>query len=423
MARELQRTLTPEEKTILTVQVSSKYGSGPIIVPYFCNGEVSRVPFSFCTTPIPSRAAATCKQLPFKGILRPSQVEVIKEVFSKLASNRAALIATHVGFGKTIMALYVVSQVKHKTVILVDLVELAAQWMEAIQKWLPTARACYLKAGYDKVCWNEYDIVVMNIVNVSKLKEDTYQVGLLIVDETHSMMTATLCPNLLYFTPQYLVGLSATPYRLDESHRLIEFFYGDTVVRRLLHKTHVVFRVNTGIEIPLESKQGRVNWNAVLSAQASSAARNTLIADIVNSRPELCFLILCKTVSQIMAIYQLLLARGVDSEAVFGNKRVVGEARVLIGTYKKLGKGFDRTKFNALLLAADIESYFVQALGRVFRDPNARPVVFDLVDRNVLLETHWRARRQVYLATGGSVHTVNGLNALEKLFPTHATSL
>ena len=48
----------------------------------------------------------------------------------------------------------------------------------------------------------------------------------------------------------------------------------------------------------------------------------------------------------------------------------------------KTGTGFDHPKMDCLILASDLESYFVQILGRVLRRPDIKPIVFDFVDDN-----------------------------------------
>jgi hypothetical protein len=77
--------------------------------------------------------------------------------------------------------------------------------------------------------------------------------------------------------------------------------------------------------------------------------------------------------------------------------------RVLIGTTSKAGVGFDHDKLDALILASDLEDYFIQYLGRVFRRLDVTPIVFDLVDENSILKRHFATRKAVYLESGGKI--------------------
>ena len=88
------------------------------------------------------------------------------------------------------------------------------------------------------------------------------------------------------------------------------------------------------------------------------------------------------------------------------NQEFDSEARILIGTNSKVGTGFDHKKLDALLLAADVEEYFIQYLGRIFRTKEGVPIVVDLVDDNNILLKHWLTRRGIYLEHGGRVKSL-----------------
>jgi len=51
------------------------------------------------------------------------------------------------------------------------------------------------------------------------------------------------------------------------------------------------------------------------------------------------------------------------------------ESRILVATTSKADTGFDYAK-----LACDLESYFIQALGRVLRRPDVKPIVWMIIE-------------------------------------------
>ena len=55
------------------------------------------------------------------------------------------------------------------------------------------------------------------------------------------------------------------------------------------------------------------------------------------------------------------------------------------------------------MLACDVEEYFIQYLGRIFRTKEGLPIIFDLVDNNSILNKHWNTRRKIYQDHGGTV--------------------
>ena len=56
-----------------------------------------------------------------------------------------------------------------------------------------------------------------------------------------------------------------------------------------------------------------------------------------------------------------------------------------------------------MILASDIQAYFIQYLGRCMRTEKGEPLIFDIVDKNPILEKHFKVRKAVYLEHGGSV--------------------
>jgi len=79
----------------------------------------------------------------------------------------------------------------------------------------------------------------------------------------------------------------------------------------------------------------------------------------------------------------------------------------LVGTTSKCGTGFDFPKLDCLILASDIQQYYIQALGRVLRRPDVEPIVFDLVDENHILRLHFESRVEVYKRIGGKIVNYN----------------
>jgi superfamily II DNA or RNA helicase len=91
------------------------------------------------------------------------------------------------------------------------------------------------------------------------------------------------------------------------------------------------------------------------------------------------------------------------TDLIGSNQDFDRDARILVGTCQKVGVGFDHAKLDALLLATDVEEYFVQYLGRVFRTKDTEPIIFDFVDNNSILFKHFNTRRKVYQEHGGTV--------------------
>ena len=59
---------------------------------------------------------------------------------------------------------------------------------------------------------------------------------------------------------------------------------------------------------------------------------------------------------------------------------------------------------------SDVEEYFIQYLGRVFRREDVRPVIFDIVDNFNSLKRHYYTRKKVYEESGGTILKFNKEN-------------
>jgi hypothetical protein len=95
---------------------------------------------------------------------------------------------------------------------------------------------------------------------------------------------------------------------------------------------------------------------------------------------------------------------GEDVTSLIGkNQTYEQKSRILVGTIGKCSVGFDHPRLNAMLLASDVEQYFVQYLGRVFRTQEGIPVIFDILDNNPILNKHFRTRCNTYIEHGGMV--------------------
>ena len=84
-------------------------------------------------------------------------------------------------------------------------------------------------------------------------------------------------------------------------------------------------------------------------------------------------------------------------------------SRILVATVQKAGVGFDHPKLDSLVIASDVEEYFIQYLGRILEE-DVQPIVFDILDQNPILAKHYRTRQKIYKDHGGVVEKFNYKN-------------
>jgi superfamily II DNA or RNA helicase len=367
-------------------------------IPFAYGRKCSGGPF-----PRPDRNNFPMMTQRFSGKLRDKQRVVKREALEHLNKYGSTIIAACTGFGKSCTAVYISTKIKMKTIIITHRIVLVKQWEKVLSIFCPGATVQVLTA---KSNMKDCDFYIMNAINVSKHRSEFYKdIGFVIVDEIHCIMAEGLSKCMTRLVPRYVLGLSATPYREDGLNVLLDLYFGTRKIYRKLFRQHNVYKIQTSFTPTVElTKNGRVNWSVLLDSQANNTRRNEMIIRLVKHFKERVFLILCKRVDQGKYLVQRLKEEGEDVTSLIGKQQEYEKkSRVLVGTASKTGTGFDHARLDAMIMASDIQAYFIQYLGRVFRREDVVPFVFDIVDKNPILDRHFKVRRTTYLEHGGCV--------------------
>lgn len=369
------------------------------------------LPYSYAFSKLklkpPSRSVYDYTESELTISLRDNQKQIQNEVLQFLKKSGTCVCSLHVGWGKSVLAISLATKLKFKTLIVVNRLVLAKQWSDLITKI--TNSSSQIVTTSSKIA--DHDFYIINIQNISKIDRDFIaSIGFVICDEIHLLISPRNIKQLLHLTPRYLIGLSATPFRTDELDCLINTFFGCNQITEELKRNHKVYPIHTNLKIPFEIDwRGKMDWNSLLTNQASNVERNDLIIDIVKYFSDRYFLILVKRVEQGRYLYAKLQEEKENVCNLLGSKSVLDDnSRIIIATTQKCGVGFSCEKLDSLLLASDMENYFIQYLGRVFRRPEVEPIIFDLIDNNPVLKKHFNSRKKVYTDVGGKIeHVVN----------------
>ena len=339
----------------------------------------------------------------FIGQLREQQKDVYENSKELLSKNGYTMLSLPTGFGKTFLSIKLSTVTKLKTLIIVNKIVLMNQWVESIKKVCPKSKIQVLKTSSVD---DDVDFYIINAINVSKKPIHFFRdIGTLIVDECHLIMAECLSKCMNYIFPRYVIGLSATPYRTDGMDPLIQLYFGEDTIVKSLHRKHKVYKVQTDFTPAYTlTKDGKVNWGSLLDSQSNDEERNELIIQIVKRYKDRNILILSKRVEQGNFFYNRLKEENESVTSLIGKQQEFDhDARILVGTTSKCGTGFDFPKLDCLILASDIQQYYIQALGRVLRRPDVEPIIFDLVDENYILKLHFQRRVEVYKEIGGTI--------------------
>ncbi|MGD8757076.1 MAG: DEAD/DEAH box helicase [Desulfobacterales bacterium] len=353
----------------------------------------------------------------FKGRLKSFQQIAV----DKMLAKDFGTLSSATGSGKTVMALFIIAKRKQPALIVVHNKELAAQWVAQIGTFLGIeSDNVGIIGGGKKIVGNK--ITVSLVQSLYKCADEVAKsIGFLLVDECHRCPSRTFTEAVSEFDSQYMLGLSATPYRRDQLSKLIFWYLGD--------KHHEVDKgqlIESGDVLPAKvvfcttdfstRYDPITEYSKMLAELASNTKRNIQIAtDIANEAAKnsgICLILSdrkahCENLQSLLR-YRFKLA----SELLTGDldmterKKVVervnrGDVQILIATGQLIGEGFDCKGLTTLFLATPIKfsGRLLQYLGRVLRPAPGKKYarVYDYVDVHVEpLKKAARARQRVY---------------------------
>jgi len=359
-------------------------------------------------------------KITFKGTPRPYQQEAV----DKMMLGTIGTIQATTGSGKTVMGIKYITTRKKPTLILVDTIELANQWMDRIKSFTNITEVGMIGNGSYEV----RPITVALLQSMHRMDEKTFKFlgdyfGVVICDEVHTVAAATYYSTMNRLSCKYKFGLSATPNREDGLTDVIFWATGKIISKigeeRL--KNHLVFpkyeKVETNYHFPLFSVQ---DYAIMLNDLGVDPDRNDLIKTTWETKAKnKQTVILCSRVLQILELQKripgsMILISSLTKE----QKRVMkryhnytdtdikliqdqtkkkhredvierlndGSCKTVISTYQLFNKGIDIKTLEILMFAGPFRSeiWLKQSRGRIMRKHKGKQaLILDFWDSKV----------------------------------------
>jgi len=337
----------------------------------------------------------------FVGTIRDNQKEVVNSYL--LPEPHDGVISLQTGGGKTVCALYIASQLKVPTIVLVHNTFLRDQWVDRIKSFLPKARIGFVQGEQAQTEDVEFTVAMLQTVSQRDYHQKTFKpIGLVIVDECHHIATESFSNAMTKLTSKHVLGLSATLDRKDGLMHVIHWFLGP-----LLYKSNSADKIDEGVKVEVyEYDPGDDEYNSVILNHAGVMFTSLMVNKVVEYKPrneflvkllidiyqehERQILVLTDRVDHAKVLYDLLtsevqqtaciLARDVKAEQ---RAEWCSTKRILLATYQMCKEGFDVATLNTLMIATsrpDVD----QIVGRILRvDKSVRkidPLIIDIVD-------------------------------------------
>ncbi len=224
----------------------------------------------------------------FYGELSSEQSKAVKA----LLSHDTGVLVAPPGAGKTVMACAAVAKRKVSTLVLVHRAPLLEQWRSQFARFLGVKeKEVGVLAGQRKKLTGKLDVgMLQTVTKLEDVEEVLSQYGQIIIDECHHIPAVSFEAVLKKCAAQYVMGLTATPYRKDGHQSIIHMQCGPiryemkSVDGIPLKKTVIVRE--TSFRMPVESGP-QPAIHEVWSRLILDVARLNLIAqDIIESVQE-----------------------------------------------------------------------------------------------------------------------------------------
>jgi len=353
----------------------------------------------------------TDADLTFIGTLRWEQQEVVDKFFSR-GRARSGILQAPCGWGKTFTGCEIISSNKTKTLVLVHTKLLFRQWIEELERQIPTVKIGRIGDGLFDI----QDITVgiyKSVYNRRDELENSF--SMVLVDEAH------LCPAEMFSTAlnslnaKIKIGISATPRRKDGKHVFLADYFPPFMVQardpRQLQDPVVQIK-RTDFRFPVIDPKR--DWSRQLNKLCANKDYLAAIAKFAKSQivTGRCPLILGERVQMLKDLQELipdsvcLIGESDESTRTDVLQNVGGKYKCVLST-KLFDEGISCHRLDTLYLTCPSNNpiKLEQRVGRIIREhPDKQiPMIVDfwlsggIVARQQAKRLEWYKQRGYYI--------------------------
>ncbi len=289
------------------------------------------------------------------------------------------------------MRAFATGKADFKALVLAPNTNIVKDWHRRIEESLQEYR--------NKIEVNTFAYIVRNYTNISP-KEYSY----IVIDEAHHAVAPMLKRVIQYFTPEFMVGLTATDQRPDK--KKLESVFGSYKTGLSLIQAMEegivaqanVYRIETNIDLSHVRFNGKDYINADLEKSIRVTSRNELIVNVlqeyfcegeVANRQGIIF---CVNTKHTVEMEKLLNEAGISAKSYTGQTK---NAEKVMTDFKEkkirflcacnmISEGWDYPELGILVMARPTLSkvLYLQQIGRGLRKTDVKKNVFviDVVD-------------------------------------------
>ena len=327
-------------------------------------------------------------------------------------------------FGKTVLSLKIIAELRKKTLVIVNKEFLLNQWVERIGQFLPTARVGRIQGPEIDIA--DKDIVIGMLQSISMKDYDPKvfeSFGLTIIDEVHHISSEVFSRALFKIVSKYMLGLSATMERKDGTTYVFKQFLGEVVFKGERDEEHdVEVRAIEFVSKDAEFNtveydfRGNPKYSTMIVKLCDYAERSDfivrIVADLVKEQPGAQIMILAHNRSILTYLHDSIQDKRIATAGYYvggmkeASLKATEDKQVVVATYAMAAEALDIKTLNTLVMVTP-KTDIVQSVGRILRDKHEKPLVIDIVDKHDVFQNQWTKRRRYYKKCGYTIKAID----------------
>lgn len=382
------------------------------------------IPKFFATYVSENRLQNIPAQIPFKGVLRDYQIDIVNKCVTHIKTKFGGILSLGCGRGKTVISLQIAALLGVKTLIVVHKQFLLEQWIDRI-KTFTGIDAGIIKQN--KIDIENKNIVVAMIKSISKRDYDVLdQFSFVIYDEAHHVPAKMFTVALQKTGSFYNLALTATPYRTDGLIKVMHWYVGNFIYKEDTRQNKCVmvkiinykstdedFVEEKRIMIQRNERKIITDMTKTLDVVCKNKNRRKMICKIIKELIKIDnkILVLSKRIKHLKKmksrVDKYINKKNINCKTFYyigetkSHERVEAETYgdVLFGTFDMASEALDIPKLNTIILATSIKDA-VQTIGRnqrsILKIGDVRPLIIDIVDNLPIFINHGKKREKLY---------------------------
>ena len=372
-------------------------------------------------------------EIEFNGKLLERQIEPCDVLYNTCIEKYGGILELQTGFGKTFCALYILSKLKCKAIIVVNKITLLNQWKTEIEKFLPNASIGILQ-GKKNVDIVDKDITVAMLQSLSRIDypDELFKgIAVTVIDEIHNVSSEHFSKILFKLCSKYTIGLSATPNRADGCEYVFKMHIGDIVYKSTVEregKAPIIKCLKITSENYKEvfstnrfTGQKTIQFTSMLSELIEMPKRNKLIIELIKNciKEKRKILVLSDRRNHLVKLKELIDS---DTSVTFTSGLFLGSMKIeelnkskacdlILASFAAFSEGVSVSSLNSLILITpkkyighlknttkNESGRLEQIVGRIFRRDHIEinPMIIDLFDNFSVYKSQGNSRKAFY---------------------------